>query len=289
MSGSEFSRRQIERAFRKFDDLADDLLHATFQTWVEILKVLVQFCLHDPVMRLVIEPLRNHPRVDFAKWLEDFMNSGSGGVGSCRYEIPADEDERLALWFQLLCKMSVGEVEFRIFNLNAYGATHFADGIDEFNNQIVRPMARDIGNRLNDFLDETAGDESVTADKLVVFGDYSPTVNIRGDVVNSTLVVGVGNQVQIQTPGELSKSFTELAGLIESIRIDEPSKKQLRKDVENLERADSIPKPELIAGVERLAEHDQLRDHLNSIAIGAVGTILGSAAVMAIRYVLGLP
>ena len=67
MANDKIARKQVERSFRKFNDIADDLQNAHYQTWNAHFSNIVKFCESDAVMRQVTEPLRSHP-VDVDAW-----------------------------------------------------------------------------------------------------------------------------------------------------------------------------------------------------------------------------
>ena len=72
-----FSRRQIERSFRKFNDTVSDLFLAKFQTWGNTFTHLITHCEQDSVMKVVTE--------------ERDANNFPPGVTSCRQPLSFGE------------------------------------------------------------------------------------------------------------------------------------------------------------------------------------------------------
>lgn len=104
-----FSRREVEKSFRKFNDLVQDLFSCQFQGWAGCFNNLVEHCEHDSVMQVVVEPLKNNTNVNAEDWYQKTLDSQSGMVGSGNYALPYDDDERTALIYQLsfLCQMKI--------------------------------------------------------------------------------------------------------------------------------------------------------------------------------------
>ncbi len=92
MTQETFSRREVERAFRKFNDLVSDLMGAVFQTWPDCFRRLISHCEQHPVMRTITEPLRQNKNVDASKWYDDCLTLG--------YGLPTDDDDCTALLYQ---------------------------------------------------------------------------------------------------------------------------------------------------------------------------------------------
>src|SRR5688572_19743793 len=100
MAEGKFTRREVHRSFRKFRDIASDLIRARYQTWSANLRRLIDHCETDRVMRVVTDPLRNNPNVDVDRWYQDFLESSGGMVGSEKFRLPADDDEQTSLFYQ---------------------------------------------------------------------------------------------------------------------------------------------------------------------------------------------
>jgi hypothetical protein len=92
-----FSRREVERSFRKFNDIVNDLFNAKFQTWGNMFTHLMEHCEKDPVMQVVTGPLKSNKNVNAEKWYNDALSSVGGRVGSGRYELPYDDEDKTAL------------------------------------------------------------------------------------------------------------------------------------------------------------------------------------------------
>ncbi len=172
-----FSRREVEHAFRKFRDLVDHLMAATFHTWDDDFIRLFTYCETDPVMQVVTEPLRTDPRIDADKWWTDAVKSVRGAPGSGQYTLPADADRRTALLYQVFLKPKGEEVNFACFCVSVYGQTDYQKMVDTFNCELVHPFSSEVSNRLDDILTANADQQEIARRSLLVFhhDDNSPT------------------------------------------------------------------------------------------------------------------
>lgn|GEM_PF-4893649 len=178
-----FSPREVHRAFRKFNDLAGELACAGIASWRGLLKRLIHHCTNHPVMRVVSEPLRTRGGVGVKTWYASSMQNRT-------YELPCDDDERLALLYQFLEAVNDREhskIDETIFANEVLGGTTPDDEYRRLSEHFVRPFARDVAYRLQDILDKIEYRDSVPFGILRVFGGTTSNVNIHGDVIGSAI------------------------------------------------------------------------------------------------------
>src|SRR5262249_41988535 len=135
MGRETFTRREVERSFRKFKDIVSDLMQARFQTWGDCFTHLITHCEQDPVMHLVTEPLRANRNVNAERWHSDCLASATGMVGSARYQLPTDDDDRTALLYQFFLKIEKEHVDVYRFCISAYGTSSYQEMVDVFNQE----------------------------------------------------------------------------------------------------------------------------------------------------------
>src|SRR5262245_5498891 len=95
-----FSRRQVERSFRKFNDTVNDLFQAHFQTWGNVFTNLMKHCEQDPVMQVVTSPLKSNKNVNAENWYAEALGSVQGMIGTGQYTLPYNDDDKAALLYQ---------------------------------------------------------------------------------------------------------------------------------------------------------------------------------------------
>lgn len=180
----EFTRREIEQSFRMFNDLAGDLAEAGQAAWHARLKLLIHHCREDPVMCVVVAPLRERHIVDLDEWLQGAMQR------RC-YDLPVDNDERLAMFYQLLERINNDKFDLVSLSCEVLCAGDYIDDtFFRFNEHFVSKFARDVGYRLQDVLEQTANHEFVSSDFLNIFGAGAPSIYIGGDMVGSAIGPG---------------------------------------------------------------------------------------------------
>ena len=213
MSNDGFPRRDVERAFRKFSDLASDLMRAQFQTWEEHLKCFLTFCETSAVMQIVTQPLRQNPNINLEQWHAEFAASVGSMVGSGRYTIPSNDDDRTALFYQVLQAFNDGRINAKNFAISAFGETRFQNMVDVINREFVAKFVREMQYRIRDIETDTQGQSEISKDALIVFHQYHGPVqhfeNFQNSPISTGDVMGSGSQKfedQSVTTGDLTNS-----------------------------------------------------------------------------------
>lgn len=164
-----FTRREVDRAFRKFNDCARDLFSAVFQVWGDCFTHLITHCEQDPVMRVVTEPLRVNMNVNPQQWYENALASVQGMTGSGHYTLPTDDDDCTALLYQFFLMVERDEVDLTTFCLYIYGSTRHQDAVSTFNSQLVHKFTREVSYRLNEIIEDIGDATEVGRETMLVF------------------------------------------------------------------------------------------------------------------------
>jgi hypothetical protein len=127
---------KIQETKRKFANNATDLSNSNGHTFDSALNIFLDFCESDEIMASITKPLKESSTIDIAKWYEDFSKSGGSMIGSGRFVLPANEEDRLALLYRLLLRVHSGEIGFPGFCLHAFGATSTDQMAHRFNEAI---------------------------------------------------------------------------------------------------------------------------------------------------------
>lgn len=216
-SPDNFSRREVDRSFRKFRDIVNDLMSAKFQTWSDCFTRLITHCENDPVMQVVTEPLRTDPRVDADKWWNDAVASVRGMVGSGNYSLPADDDERTALLYQVFLKLETENIDISNFCMAVYGHSKYQDMVNSFNRELVHKFTREVSYRLDEIATDTAGQQQIAREAMVVFHHHDYSTNISGTVQGSNIATGnaqiTNSTAQFNTPADVAAELRALKSL----------------------------------------------------------------------------
>lgn len=135
---------KFKEAKRKFTNYATDLSNSNGHTFENALNIFLDFCESDEVMVTITKPLKENMNVDVGKWYEDFSKSGGSLIGSGRFVLPTNEDDRVSLLYQLLLKIRSGELNYHGLCLHAFGATNINEMAYSFNQAVSRPLARGL-------------------------------------------------------------------------------------------------------------------------------------------------
>lgn len=179
MEGNQFSRREVQRAFRDFNDKVSDVERCDWTIYKENLHHLMFHLENNPVMRVIIHPLKSY---NYEEWEKSLKSGKRSSI------FPEDEDERTALFYQLLLEGDTTEdfVSF-VFNfvcnvLKRPTYNHASEWVSFFSSEVFAKFVRTVGYRLNEIEDDIEGQEAVQKDALIVFNLHNNGLFIAGDV-----------------------------------------------------------------------------------------------------------
>jgi hypothetical protein len=215
MSQEKFSRREVERSFRKFNDIVNDLIHANFRTWGNVFTHLITHCENDPVMQVITGPLKTNKNVDAEEWYKEALNSVGGMIGSGRYELPYDDEDRTALLYQFFLMFEENKVDFMAFCLGMYGTSRYQDAVDTFNRELTEKFTREISYRLDEIRDDLGDQQEVPREAMMVFHHHDYSLNIQGNVQGSNIATG-GSTISNSTAEYTNHE--ELASALKSLK-----------------------------------------------------------------------
>jgi hypothetical protein len=290
-----FSRRQVERSFRKFKDTVDDLMSASFNTWGETFSHLITHCEEDPVMHAVTEPLRNNPNVNAQKWYSDCLASVQGMVGTARYELPYNDDDRTALLYQFFLRLEEGAVEFRNFCMYVYGHTRYQEMTDTFNQELVVKFTREVSYRLDEIMEDFGDEQEIPRAAMVVFHHHDYSTNIQGNIHGSNVAGGAASQSHAQasylTTEQLTGALLELRPLIADVSAQH--RQSVTDSLELLIKSatdQGVAKEDVIKAAELIVSASPtMAQRLRSIATSIGTSLLASTIFQGLKVALGIP
>ena len=286
MGQIQFSRAQIDKAFRKFDDLAGDLAGARYQNYQDLLTQFVRHCENDSVMRLVTEPFRHNPNVVLDDWVENNFS---------RHEMrwPVDENDRISLLYQLIVEAASESDGAIQFGLIYFGEDQLNSAVASFNDQIVSKFTREVGYGLDEIRANIGNSTSVQREAMLVFHHHGNVTNINnsqnsniavGGSTISNSVAGTGNQVDV------AHSLESLRNLIGDVAQEH--RQAVTNAIDFLISASidgTVRRIQVAQAAETIADASpKMKARLTELAIGITGSLAATGMIEGIKFALGL-
>ena len=288
-----FSRREVERSFRKFRDIVNDLFSAKFQQWGDMFTHLMSHCETDPVMMVVTEPLKSDPRVDAKKWWDDAVASVSGMVGSGGYSLPTDDQERTALLYQVFLGVEHENFSIQRFNQSVYGHSKYQDMVNTFNHELVLKFTREVSYRLDEIATDNDGADTIPREAMIVFHHHDNSTNISGTVQGSNIATGSAQiknaTAQFNTPSDVAAEINAIKSL--ATEFSKTNQKTLVTALDFLASAaesNDAPVTEIAEAARTVSElSPSIRDRLNSVFVGTGTSMAGSVIFEGLKLFFG--
>ena len=186
-----FKTEEINEAFRKFDDYSSDLLGADARSFDNYLNIFIDFCEHDSIMSLITGQLKDNSNVNLKEWHDAFLKSGGSFIGSQRYELPLNENDRISLLYQFLLAINTKDINRGNFCIGAFGKTNFDEMIWAFNENITEKLIRNLRYKLDKIVNKIKDKKSAHASSLVIIPTGQSSINqiaIGNDIKSNLLI-----------------------------------------------------------------------------------------------------
>jgi hypothetical protein len=214
MAKEMYSRREVERSFRKFSDIVSDLMAARPQTWGNSFDHLIEHCRNDQIMQVVLAPLAGNKNIDAVAWYQGAMSTTGSMVGTGRYTLPFDDEERTALLYQFFVLIAENKVDLSLFCQNMYGTSGYQDMARVFNGELVAKFTREIQYRLNEILVDTVEDQEISKEAMHVFHYHDNSINvsgsIQGSIISTTGSSITGSTARFEDQQEVAAELAEI-------------------------------------------------------------------------------
>jgi len=142
--------RQIRLIIKRFYDIQSDLLYSRDHNFENHLRVFVDFCESNPIIKKITSPLKNDQSIDIQKWWDDIFKEGHSMVGDKRYVLPTDINQQASLLYQFIIGIHSDRFDFRKFCWSVYGYSSLDMNVIDFNNDITQKLTRIIKNKLEE-------------------------------------------------------------------------------------------------------------------------------------------
>lgn len=292
-SKKKFAKKDVKKSFRKFHDLVNDLFSSKFQTWGDQFTHLLHHCETDEVMRVITEPLKNDPRVNADKWYSDALKSTSSMVGSGRYTLPLNDDEKTSLLYQFFLKIEEENIDITNFCVTVYGESNYQMIVDVFNRELVEKFSREVLYRLEDILSDSEGQKEISREAMIVFHHHDSSTNITGDIHGSNIATS-GSEIKSSPIKYNSESeiIDELRSLTDEINsFSKRNQETLKESIDILISATEGDKnkKDVKEAVKTISEiSPTISSRIKKIAEGAGSSMIGSVIIEGIKLSFGI-
>ncbi len=148
-------------------------------------------------MQVTISPLKENNRVNAGDWYEKTLESQYSGVGSGSYSLPYEDDDRVALIYQLFLFMSDEEKNFSLptFSMAVFGRSRYQEMTDIFNQEIVLKFTREVSYRLEEILEDLGDKKEVPREAMNIFHHHDHSMNITSSNIEGSNIASGGSTV----------------------------------------------------------------------------------------------
>lgn len=147
-------KNEIVNSLIIFKNRRDDLLHEDNASFEHHLDRFVEFCLKDPIVNKILQPISTKYETDIDLWMKE-TNDGDGKI-----KFPDDPEEEFDLRFRIL-ENAANDFKY-VFQLGLALGGEKRDGwIHVFRSVIIRPFVDEVSNRLGDIADLASPDARV--------------------------------------------------------------------------------------------------------------------------------
>ncbi len=192
----EFTKKQVETSFRKFNDYSKDLVSSDWSTFRSHLEIWLDHCENDEVMKAITSQLKNQSIFD--KYDLTFIGSGGGMVGCSKVNFPIDEYERDAFIYQLLLKIRFDTDIIINMGVKCQRRRRIDDWIYWFNEKILNKLIRSLEYELREIQNriklELSEDQNVPVNFFLIFQDNS--VKIDNSKIKGKVAVGKNAEIK---------------------------------------------------------------------------------------------
>ena len=147
---------KVQETKRMFDEKAQDLLRSDGHTIKNAINSFLAFCESDAIMRSVTQPLTRNTNVNITKWHDNFSRSRS-------FILPTNDDDKLALLYQLLLRIRSSEIKYYDLEL---GGRDINQAAFRFNDSISRPVVRYLRHKIEE--EETVREASSSSERRTI-------------------------------------------------------------------------------------------------------------------------
>jgi hypothetical protein len=200
--------RKFQSSYRKLKDYAENVENSSYTNFKNSIRIFLYHLGKDEFFSVISENLLNIPS-DAVSWYKEAENSMGGTVGSGNLILPDDEDERLALLYDLLRKIESDEILIDQLGDVFSTSSQYDDVVQDFNNLFFLPMIKLLWHKIDEIDDSLREESDVLEDEASFKRVVNAVINVQGDntgniiIGNDNIVCQVTSQAELE--GELNK------------------------------------------------------------------------------------
>jgi len=136
---------EFQTSLRLFNQDTRQVMVSNYRAIQTNLVILIDHCENDPVLSIVINRLKANRNINLDEWYDKVKDRENP------FELPKDDENRLALLYQLLSKLvreklDPVDVAYELFPSRITSLDHY---VHEFSNNIMRPFINGMRNALS--------------------------------------------------------------------------------------------------------------------------------------------
>lgn len=214
-----FTHNEVTASFRKFNDLADDVLRSDRSTWSDSVQQLFHHCQNDPVMVVVMESIVDYPLEEFTEWVARRWEAGIRAKHTVPF--PADEIQLAAYQYLMLksfieaynINLEVNDLLGRVYGRNR--EPDLGKNVKFINTEIFSKFKRTISYRLQEIISAIADKPVVPREVLIMLQNNGTYIGGNVTAEGSQVVIGGGIiSGSINTTNDLKNAFESLEKLL---------------------------------------------------------------------------
>ena len=128
----------FERSYKKLEHYANNVIISDYTSFNPNLKIFINLLENDDFFYPITEKLILPNIVD--NWWVYALSSRSSMIGSGKLILPDDEDERLALFYQLCVRIISGEINLTNMSMTFFAETNYNQMVSKFNTTFFVPF-----------------------------------------------------------------------------------------------------------------------------------------------------
>ena len=171
----------VQKSLRRFRNYAEDLQNSDGINLRDRLVRFVGFGKDDLIFSPLRKQLVSNPRVNIKQWLKDEFPPGRGWLGKgFQPNVPSDDEDRLSLSYQLLEWVSESSNSQLTALLEMWfgGKNDMDRCVHAFSNAVMRPLFRDLNDRLQEIERRLPDNGSELVNPAVHF-EFHDTKNVQ--------------------------------------------------------------------------------------------------------------
>lgn len=180
----------FEKSYKRFRDYSQTVSASSHVDFLTNLKIFINFVKKDEVLRPIIETIQKNTKIKGDIWYEKQSKTGGSFIGSARFELPSDEEERLSLLYQICELISEEKIQLNSFCMKFFTSNRLDDMVTDFNNTVFDKLFRLLKYKIEaveEELRKLKRTEQVDERKFIKIIDKSTHIhgNVGGDVLTN--------------------------------------------------------------------------------------------------------